>query len=214
MGLKVKDWAKPKLPPVEPGVYIAVCVGVVNLGEQYSEKFKSYRPEVQFIWELAGETVEVDGETKPRQLSRAFTFSASKKGNLRGFISSWNGVQYSDEQFGEVDLFNQVGRACQLNVVLNDTGEYANVDSVIPLPKGMPAPTTDTPPILWNMDEWDDEKFAALPDWVQEKIKKSTQYQKDHTPTDAVDFPAPEIEETAAAAPAQANAAPREECPI
>ena len=123
-------------------------------------------------------------------------------------------MQYSDEQFGEVDLFDRVGRACQLNVVLNDTGEYANVDSVIPLPKGTPAPTTDTPPILWNMDEWDDEKFAALPDWVQEKIKKSTQYQKDHTPTDAVDFPAQEAKESAAAAPAPANAAPREECPI
>ena len=26
MGLKVKDRAKPKLPPVEPGVYMAVCV--------------------------------------------------------------------------------------------------------------------------------------------------------------------------------------------
>ena len=122
-------------------------------------------------------------------------------------------MAYSDEQFGEVDLFDQVGRACLLNVVLNDTGEYANVDSVIPLPKGMPAPTTDTPPILWNMDEWDDEKFAALPDWVQEKIKKSTQYQKDHTPTETVDFPAQERAESAAA-PAQTAAATREECPI
>lgn len=27
MALKVKDRAKPKLPPVEPGVYLAVCVG-------------------------------------------------------------------------------------------------------------------------------------------------------------------------------------------
>ena len=36
MGLKVKDRAKPKLPPVEPGVYMAVCVGVIDLVEQYS----------------------------------------------------------------------------------------------------------------------------------------------------------------------------------
>lgn len=135
--MKIKDRAKPKLPPVEPGVYIATCVGVVDLGEQYSEKFKNYRNEVQFIWELSGETVEVDGEVKPRQLSRTFSFAVGKKSSLRGFLSSWNGVQYSDEQFGELEVFDQVGRACQLNVVLNDTGEYANVDSVIPLPKGM-----------------------------------------------------------------------------
>ena len=189
MALKVKDRAKPKLPPVEPGVYLAVCVGVIDLGEQYSEKFKNYRNEVQFVWELAGETVEVDGEQKPRQLSRTFSVAASKKSNLRGFLGGWNGVQYSDEQFQDLDLFGQAGRPCQLNVVLNDTGEYANVDSVIPLPKGVPAPQAVSPTILWNMDEWSDEKFSALPDWVQEKIKKSTQYQKDHTPTDSVDFP-------------------------
>ena len=189
MALKVKDRAKPKLPPVEPGVYLAVCVGVIDLGEQYSEKFKNYRNEVQFVWELAGETVEVDGEQKPRQLSRTFSVAASKKSNLRGFLGGWNGVQYSDEQFQDLDLFGQAGRPCQLNVVLNDTGEYANVDSVIPLPKGMPAPQAVSPTILWNMDEWSDEKFSALPDWVQEKIKKSTQYQKDHTPPDPVDFP-------------------------
>lgn len=205
MGLKVKDRAKPKLPPVEPGVYIGICVGVIDLGEQYSEKFKNYRNEVQIVWELVGETVEVDGEQKPRQLSRTFSVAASKKSNLRGFLSGWNGVQYSDEQFQEFDLFEQAGKVCQLNVVLNDTGEYANVDSVIPLPKGMPAPATQTAPILWSMDEWTDDGFAALPEWVQEKIKKSTQYQKLHTPTDKVDF----LEDRpSGSAPAA------EECPI
>ena len=57
--MKIKDRAKPKVPPVEPGVYIAVCIGVVDLGEQYSEKFKNYANKVKFIWELVGETVEV-----------------------------------------------------------------------------------------------------------------------------------------------------------
>lgn len=88
------------------------------------------------------------------------------------------------------EVFDQVGRACQLNVVLNDTGEYANVDSVIPLPKGMPAPKTDTEPICWDMERWDDAVFQALPEWVAGEDKKSTQYQKEHTPTDTVDFPA------------------------
>lgn len=204
MALKIKDRAKPKLPPVEPGVYIGICVGVIDLGEQYSEKFKNYRNEVQIVWELVGETVEVDGEWKPRQLSRTFSVASSKKSNLRGFISGWNGVQYSDEQFQELDLFEQAGKACQLNVVLNDTGEYANVDSVIPLPKGMPAPVTQTPLVLWNMDDWTDEGFDALPEWVREKVKKSTQYQKEHTPGDAVDFK----DEPPAAAPKPAGGCP------
>lgn len=212
MGLKVKDRAKPKLPPVEPGVYIGICVGVIDLGEQYSEKFKNYRNEVQIVWELVGETVEVDGEQKPRQLSRTFSVAASKKSSLRGFVSGWNGVQYSDDQFADLDLFDQAGKVCQLNVVLNDTGEYANVDSVIPLPKGMPASKTDTPLILWNMDNWTNEGFEALPEWVQEKIKKSTQYQKDHTPGDSIDFKGPA--QTAAPAVQQKATPPAGGCPI
>ena len=185
--MKIKDKAKPKIPPVDAGVYVSICVGVIDLGEQYSEKFKSYANKIQIVWELVGETVEVDGEQKPRQLSKEFTISASKKANLRAFISSWNGKTYSDEEFSDVELFDQIGKACQLNVVLNDTGEYANVDNIMPLPKGFPVPATETEFIRWDMENWQDDVFAKLPEWVQEKIKKSTQFQKEHAPTDAVE---------------------------
>ena len=185
--MKVKDRAKPKLPPVEPGVYIAVCIGVIDLGEQYSEKFKSYANKVKFIWEIPSETVEIDGKQEPRQLSKEFTISASKKGNLRGFISSWNSKTYSDDEFLDFDLFDQLGLPCQLNVVLNETGEYANVDNLMPLPKGFPAPESTNKHIKWDMQNWNDEVFKELPEWIQEQIKKSTEYQTAHAPTDAVE---------------------------
>lgn len=214
--MKIKDRARPKLPPVEPGVYVAICTGVIDLGEQYSEKFKKYSNEVKIVWELVGETVEVDGEQKPRQLSRDFSIAASKKAKLRAVLSSWNGRQYSDEEFNELELMDQVGRPCQLNVVLNDTGEYANVDSVIPLSKGMPVPTTSSPLIRFDINAWDDAAFETLPEWVREKIQRSTQYQQLHAPTDAVDFPAPEPEPgaTPPAAAVTAGKPPEEECPI
>lgn len=192
--MKVKERAKPKLPPVEPGVYIAVCVGVIDLGEQYSEKFKSYANKVKFIWEIPSETVEVDGKQEPRQLSKEFTISASKKGNLRGFISSWNSKTYSDDEFLDLDLFDQVGVPCQLNVVLNETGEYANVDNLMPLPKGFPVPESSGRYIKWDMQNWDDEVFKTLPEWIQEQIKKSTEYQKQHAPTDSVEVKSEERE--------------------
>lgn len=186
--MRIKDKSRPKVPAIEPGVYMAVCIGIIDLGEQYSEMFKSYRNEVQIVWEIPSETVEIDGETKPRQLSRTFSVATSKKANLRAVLSSWNGKAYSDDEFGEIDLFDQIGRPCMLNVVLNDSGEYANVDSVVPMPKGVPDPVSTTPPIRWDMDAWDDEVFKTLPEWAQEKIKKSTQYKTLHTPTDKIDF--------------------------
>jgi len=186
--MKIKDRARPKIPPVTPGVYIAMCVGVIDLGEQYSETFKKYSNDVRIVWELTGETVEVDGEQKPRQLSKDFAISTSKKSKLRAFLSSWNSRQYTDEEFGELDLFDQIGKACQLNVVLSESGEYANIDNLMPLPRGVQAPVAASPFIRWDMTQWDDAVFQTLPEWAQERIKKSTQYQKDHTPTDSVDF--------------------------
>lgn len=180
--MKIKDRAKPKTPPVEPGVYMAVCVGVVDLGEQYSEVYKNYSNKVKFVWALPSELMEVDGKMEERQLSREFSVATKKTSKLRTFLGSWNSKNYSDDEYMELDLFEQVGRACQLNVVLNETGEYANVDSVMPIPKGMPAPTSKTAFFTWDMDHWDDAAFEKLPQWTQDQIKKSTQYQKDHVP--------------------------------
>ena len=189
--MKIKDRAKPKAPPIEPGVYMAVCIGFIDLGEQYSERFKSYTNKGMYVWELPGETIEIDGEQKPRQLSKEFTISASSKSNLRKFIETWNSKSYSDEDFMEFDVFEQVGKPCQLNVVLNETKEYSNVDNLMPIPKGFPAPTTTTKLIKWDMEAWNDEIFAELPEWIQEKIKKSTQYQKNHAPNTTVEVKAP-----------------------
>ena len=189
--MKIKDRAKPKVPPVDPGVYMAVCIGIIDLGEQYSEAFKNYSNKCMIVWELPGETIEIDGEQKPRQLSKEFTIASSNKSNLRKFIESWNGKTYSDEEFINIELFDQIGKPCQLNVVLNSTGEYANVDNIMPIPRGFPAPTTETPPIKWDIEAWNDEVFKSLPEWIQEKIKKSTQYQKDHAPETPVEVKAP-----------------------
>lgn len=200
--MKIKDRAKPKAPPVEPGVYMAVCVGVVDLGEQYSEKFKNYANKVKFVWALPSETIEIEGKTEERQLSKEFTISTSKKGGLRAFLESWNSKTYSDEEFAEQDLFDQLGKPCQLQVALNETKEYSNVANLMPLPKGMPAPVSKTAFFTWDMDSWDDAAFAQLPAWTQDQIKKSTQYQKNHAPVTDVTMNA----EPAAAPAAQSQA--------
>lgn len=192
--MKIKDRAKPKIPAVEPGVYMAVCVGVVDLGEQYSEMYKSYSNKVKFVWALPSETIEIDGKTEERQLSREFSIATKKTSKLRTFLGSWNSKNYTDEEFMELDLFDQIGKACQLNVVLNDTGEYANVDNIMPIPKGLPAPTSKTAFFTWDMDAWNDAVFEVLPEWTKEQIKKSTQYQKEHAPATTVEVKAPETE--------------------
>lgn len=192
--MKIKDRARPALPPIPAGQYLAVCVGVFDLGEQYSEKYKSYSPKLMITFDIPSVTIEVEGKQEPRQLSREFTISGKNNSKLRGFISSWNGTQYSDEAFGEFDPLTQVGKPAMINVLLNESGEYANIDTIMPLFPGLTAPTTSTPPKTWDMDKWDDKAFEDLPGWVQDKIKKSTQYQKDHAPETTVEVKPPAAE--------------------
>lgn len=190
--MKVKDRARPKLPPVEPGVYIAVCVYSIDLGEQlceYKDKTKSYNNQVKLGFELIGETVEIDGKQEPRVLGRTLNFTRSKNGGLRKFVQSWLGKTFTDDEFSELDTNDLVGKSAQLSVVLSETGEYANIDTIMQLPKGMAAPAPVSPLIRYDMEPWDDAAFAALPDWAQDLIKKSTQYQKLHAPEETVEFP-------------------------
>lgn len=224
--MKIKDRSKAALPPIPAGQYLAVCVGVFDLGEQYSEKFKNYSPKLTITFDIPSVTIEVDGKQEPRQLSREFTISGKNNSKLRAFISSWNGTQYSDEAFGEFDPLTQIGKPAMINVLLNETGEYANIDTIMPLYPGLPTPTTNTQLKIWDMDAWDDKAFEDLPGWVQDKIKKSTQYQKEHAPATTVAVTPPTAPSTAQnafaslIAQAQANAAAQpsqaaqEECPI
>lgn len=220
--MKIKDRAKAALPPIPAGQYLAVCVGVFDLGEQYSEKFKNYFPKLMITFDIPAVTIEVEGKQEPRQLSREFTISGKNNSKLRAFISSWNGTQYSDEAFGEFDPLTQIGKPAMINVLLNETGEYANIDTIMPLFPGLPTPTTTTQLKVWDMDAWDDKAFEELPGWVQEKIKKSSQYQKEHAPATTVAITPPAAQNVFAnlLAQAQANAAAQpsqaaqEECPI
>lgn len=180
--MKIKDKAKPMAPPVPAGMYFAVCVGVYDLGDQFSEKYKNYSRKVQFSFDIPAVTIEVEGKQEPRQLSREFTFSGKSNSKLRSFISSWAGISFSDETFGEFDILTMLGKPATINVLLNETGEYANIDAIMPMMAGMPAPQTATPLRSWDCDQWDDKTFEELPEWVQAKIKKSPQYQKLHAP--------------------------------
>lgn len=188
--MKVKNRARPKLSPVEPGVYIAVCVYSIDMGEQlceYKDKTKSYNNQVRLGFELIGETVQIDGKQEPRVLSRTFNFTRSKNGGLRKFVQSWLGKTFTDDEFSELDTNDLVGIPAQMSVVLSESGEYANIDTIMQLPRGMTAPAPVSTLIRYDMEPWDDTAFAALPDWAQEQIKKSTKYQKLHVPTDTVD---------------------------
>lgn len=194
--------AKPSIPPMEEGTYRGICVGSYYIGEQetqYNGKTRYVR-QVLVTLEFPDATIELDGEQKPRQLSKHFTASVSKKAALRKLATALMGRSYTDDEFRQFDTDDLVGRSALFEITLNDSREYANISGWMPLPKGMPQPTTESELMTFSVEEWDEEVFAKLPEWVQDRIKKSMEYRSAHAPESDVDFPETQAETDAGTA--------------
>lgn len=209
--MKLKDRARPSIPPLEGAVYMAVCTMIVDLGQQYSEKFKKADNKILFSFDIPSETIEIDGENKPRQLSQRFTWSTSPKSTLYKTLCSWLSKKFSEDEIGDLELFDLIGKGCQVQVSVSEDGKYNNIDNIMALPKGMPVPVSTNPPVVYSIDEhgfsgtiWD-----SLPEWVREIVEKSEQYQQD-PPAKPLDMPPEQPEPSATDAPD----ADGEECPI
>ena len=189
--MKIRNNVKPTLPPIPGGTYLAICVYSIGIGEQlceYEGKSKNYYNQVMLGFEICGQTIEIDGKQEPRVLGKTFNAVKGKKSGLRKFIGAWEAKELSDDEYLDKDTDDYVGKAALLTVVLNETGEYSNIDGIAPLPVGLPidVPQPLSKLIRFNVDNWDQAAFEALPEWAQERIKKSTQYQKEHVAVETV----------------------------
>lgn len=183
--MKIGKNVKPSIPPVPGGTYMAVCIYSLGIGEQLC-KYKDstrYNNQVMIGFELIGQTVEIDGKQEPRVLGRTFNIAKSQNSGLRKFLGSWIGKALTDDEYMSFDTNALLGKPAMLSVVLNDTGEYANIDGIMQIPAGIPEPKATITPYWFDLDDgFDQAAFEKLPEWAQEKIKKSTEYQKLYVP--------------------------------
>lgn len=193
MSLKVKKANTKKISPVAQGVYPAICVAVIDLGEQRNDFQGRYEDKVKFTWEIPSQTVEVDGEQKPRWVSKDFRASLHESSNLSKIIEAWRSAPITDEERENgIDLSWFLGRSCQIWVTVKTSkngNDYNDIKGVMSLPAGMEQLTTDSELLLFDMAELSEKRLAELPEWVQRDIKQSTQYQKLNVPVEEVDIP-------------------------
>jgi len=162
--------------PVSAGVHIALCTRIVDIGTQFSERFGNSQRKIMFTWEVPDDTVLIEGEEKPKFISKEYTLSLNEKAKLRADLESWRGKKFTDSELNGFDLVNVLGKACQIQVLHNDKG-YANISSIMSLPKGMQAPAPVGENIYFDLSA--DSCLSImekLPEWVRDKIKSSPEY--------------------------------------
>lgn len=176
MGLTAKDNGG-GFDPVEAGVHHAICYGVVDLGTQFSEVYNNETHKVLIMWELPFERIQIENKDLPRAISRRFTLSLGKKANLRGVLESWRGRPFTDTELDGFDLKNLLGVNCQINVIHNTNNgkTYANVSSVMPLPKGTGKHTPENEFQYFSMEDGM-EIPDNFPEWVSDVIQKSAEF--------------------------------------
>lgn len=168
---------------VPAGTYIARCYSMVHLGTSKGS-FQGKEIEqnkVRITWELPTEMKvfkEENGE-QPLSISREFTLSMSEKANLRKFLEGWRGKAFTAEEAKAFDISNLVGKPCVLSVIhkLSKEGKaYAMISSASTLMKGAKCPPQINPSFVFSMQEFDQEKFDSLPDFLKKKVAESYEY--------------------------------------
>lgn len=161
---------------VAAGVHIALCTRIIDIGTQFSERFGNSQRKVMLTWEVPDDTVVIDGEDKPRLISKEYTLSLNEKARLRFDLESWRGRKFTDSELDGFDLGNVLGSPCQIQVLHNEKG-YANISSIMSMPKGVQAPEPVGEKIYFDLsDDTCLSVIEKLPEWVRDKIKTSPEY--------------------------------------
>lgn len=163
------------------GMHIGRCFKVVDCGTHFDEKFKKMKHLVSVFFELPNVLMtEGDAAGKPFIISKRYTLSHDERAILRLDLESWYGKKFDTDALdsaGGFDLSKSykdkgiVGRPCFLNVVHSRDGKYANIMSINPLPKEVTCPPQINPSFVFELDPFDEDKFAKLSDKMQEWIR-------------------------------------------
>lgn len=159
MSIIVSDSGGGSFTPHPEGQYPAICVDVVDVGYKDSMYGPKYKIRIVFY---CGETMEktIDGKAEivPLLASSTFTASLSERGHLLPFLEAWRGVAFTTEERKGFDVEKGVlGAPGYIQIVHATKGDntYANIKSIMRLPKGMvPPPMPDNYERVCEREGW------------------------------------------------------------
>lgn len=158
---------------LEDGVYTAVSSMLIDLGIQNNERFEKKQRKFIIVWQILGQTIEINGEEKPRVISKEYTLSLNEKSKLRADLQAWRGKAFTADELNGFDLINILNKPCQLQIITEEKNNkpHTNIASIMAMPKGMQVSGTDDT-IYFNTYEPETFKnFGKIPKWIQDKIR-------------------------------------------
>lgn len=178
--------------PIATGNYPARCYSMVHIGtvEETILGVTKKLNKVRITWELPSELKvfkEENGE-QPCVISKEFTLSLHEKATLRSFLKNWRGKDFTDEEAKAFDIEKLVGAPCMLNIThktkKDGSGVYAEIGSVSAMPKGFVCPEQINQSFVFTYDDFSEEKFNTLPEFMRNKMVNSDEYKAVKNPNE------------------------------
>lgn len=189
MSLIAKDGGEGSFTPVPPGMHLARCYRVVDLGTQKTEwqGATKYLAKIMIQFEVHGEDENgkpiITSKGEPMSISKNYTLSLAEKATLRKDLAGWRGRDFTPEELKGFELKNILGHWAMLSVAKslgNNGKEYTNIMSVNPVPvaikkAGLPVGFND--PAIFSIADADMDLFETFSKGLKEKIQSSPEWQ-------------------------------------
>ena len=169
---------------IEAGTYNARCVQIIQLGTitqesgQYAGKSSM---KLRVVWELVDEkrTFNPEKGEQPLWKDKEYTFSMYKEAGLRKDIEAWRGKAFTDDEAGKFDIDKLLGQPCMVSIAhkKSDKGkEYDYITSISKAMKGVIVAPLSNDPVYLSYNDWNDELFLSLPDWLRKKMEATPEF--------------------------------------
>lgn len=190
---------------IPAGNYVARCYKMIEIGTVPTEYLGETKMlhKVRIGWELPTELKVFNPEKGelPCVIDKEYTLSLGEKANLRKDLQSWRGKAFTEAEAEAFDITKLLGVPCMLNIIhvqgkKDATKTYQSIGSVSPMPKGLECPAQINPTFTFEFDNFSQEKFDSLPDFIKDTIKTSEEFKALTNPiADAKDEPKGIMEE-------------------
>ena len=188
MSLTAKDSGGGSFTPVAPGMHLARCYRIVDLGTQKSE----YQGQVKHLqkvmiqFEVHGEDDNgkplVTDKGEPMSISKNFTLSLAEKATLRKDLQAWRGRDFTSDELRGFELKNVLGAWAMITAAKstgNNGKEYTNIVSINPVPvtiKKAGLPEGFNKLNMFVISDPDMELFKTFGNGLKEKIQSSPEW--------------------------------------
>ena len=196
MGLTVNqsDGGGGNYMQVPPGMHLARCYRVVDMGTQPSvwDGKTTLKLKVMLQFEVHSEDVDgkalVTDKGEPLSISKNFTASLGEKAALRAELENWRSRGFTADELAGFQLKNILGAWAMLSIVKekgNDGKEYTNITSINPVPASMKKaglPEGRNELKIFDIDSPDMALFDTFGQRMREKIEASPEWQQRGSP--------------------------------